>query len=59
MDRRAREDGAAENQERVVCQVRRESVHHLIEERHGWVHELIDGRADDDDHDGYARNEVR
>ena len=46
---RARVDGAAQDDQRAVAQVRRDLVDGLLEDRHRWAEELVDRRADDDD----------
>ena len=46
---RARVDGAAQDDEGAVAEVRRDLVDGLLEDRHRRAEELVDRRADDDD----------
>ncbi len=46
---RARVDGAAQDHQGAVAQVRGDLVDGLLEDRHRWPEELVDRRADDDD----------
>ena len=46
---RARIDGAAQDDERAVAQVRRDLVDGPLEDRHRRPEELVDRRPDDDD----------
>ena len=46
---RARVDGAAQDDQRAVAEVRRDLVDGPLEDRHRRAEELVDRRADDDD----------
>ena len=43
-------DSRPQHDERPVLDVRRQLVEDVLEDPHRWVHEFVDGRADDQDH---------